>query len=308
MLEGWRAGDPLIWSTAETADEPPDCRTSPEQTCLHLLTPVDTWSSTPPSGEHGAPVCTAREGAGTGLERIPDPHPRPGPGEDGYRDGGEGGLQDLGGGYLDGSSGCGICIGSLAIGALKPGLASAAGAGCAHHHTGDRRRWLLRSGGLQRRIVARIERDHGRTSLFARAPPGRQAQQSEERRVALSTAGRLLLRRGKPDHPGPRRRSARRGGLGVSSLSRNGNRLRRDAMIRRRRVTLSPAVLWGRLGWQDNMGSPDAQPCAGLAQEPILCRDMQGCTSLAVIAARSAQRAGFINGYRRSPRLTGASA
>jgi hypothetical protein len=28
MLEGWRAGDPLILSTAETADEPPDCRTS----------------------------------------------------------------------------------------------------------------------------------------------------------------------------------------------------------------------------------------------------------------------------------------
>src|ERR1035438_9363775 len=172
MLEGWLDGDPKVLPTAETADEPQDYRTSPEQTCLHLFTPVDAWSSTPPSGEHGASVCTARDGAGTGLDRIPDPHTRPGPGEDGHRDGGARGFQDLGGGCLDGSSGRGVCVGGLAAGALQSRLASAAGVVFAHRNASDRRRWLLRSGGLQLRIVARVERDHGsgRIAFFARAP------------------------------------------------------------------------------------------------------------------------------------------
>ena len=45
-------------------------------------------------------------------------------------------------------------------------------------NSGDRRRWLLRSSGLQRRIVARVEGHNGsgRTTFLARAPPGRQAQ------------------------------------------------------------------------------------------------------------------------------------
>ena len=45
-------------------------------------------------------------------------------------------------------------------------------------NSGDRRRWLLRSSGLQRRIVARVEGHNGpgRATFLARAPPGRQAQ------------------------------------------------------------------------------------------------------------------------------------
>jgi hypothetical protein len=74
MLEGWLQGNPNFSATAEATDEPQDSRSSPEPACLHLPTPVDAWSGTPSSGEHGAPVCTAREGAGTRLERIPDPH------------------------------------------------------------------------------------------------------------------------------------------------------------------------------------------------------------------------------------------
>src|SRR5664279_956276 len=81
MLAGWLDGDPKVLPTAETADEPEDRRTPPEQTGLHLSTPVNAGPSTPPSGEHAAPVCTARVGTGTGLERIPDPHPRPGLGK-----------------------------------------------------------------------------------------------------------------------------------------------------------------------------------------------------------------------------------
>src|SRR4029453_3481907 len=195
MLEAWLQGNPNFSATAEATDEPQDSRSSPEPACLHLPTPVDAWSGTPSSGEHGAPVCTAREGAGTGLERVPDPHTRPGPGQDGYRNGGAGGLQDLGGGCFDGSSRCGVCIGSLAVGALEPGLASSARVVCAHHNPGDRRRWLLRSSGLQRRIVARVEGHNGpgRAPFLARAPPGRQPQQSKERRIAFPPAGWSLL-------------------------------------------------------------------------------------------------------------------
>src|SRR5437016_4095913 len=175
MLVAWLDSDPKVLPTGEAVDESQDRRTSPKQTSVHLLTPVDTEPSSLPSGEHGASVRTAREGAGTGLGRIPDPHAGSGLGEDGYRNGRTGGLQDLGGGGLDGPSGRGVCLGGLPAGALESGLASAAGVVRAHRNAGDRRRWLLRSGGFQRRIVARIEGRNGagRTTFLARAPPRR---------------------------------------------------------------------------------------------------------------------------------------
>jgi len=92
MLAGWLDGNPEVWSTAETADEPENYRASPEQTSLPLSTPVHAGAGTPSSGEHGTPVGTAREGSGTGLERAPHPHPRPGLGKDGDRDDGARGL------------------------------------------------------------------------------------------------------------------------------------------------------------------------------------------------------------------------
>ena len=72
------------------------------------------------------------------------------------------------------------------------------------------------------------------------------------------------------------------------------------------RVTLSQAVLWGSLGWQDYLGSPDAQPGAWACSRT---RPMPGCTSSAVIsiAVRSARRARFINGCTRWRCPTGAS-
>src|ERR671912_2995580 len=85
MLAAWLDGNPRILPTGEATDESQDPGTSPEQTGVHLLTPVDTEPSPSPSGEHRAAVRTAREGTGTGLERIPDPHPGSGPGEDGHR-------------------------------------------------------------------------------------------------------------------------------------------------------------------------------------------------------------------------------
>src|SRR6516165_3159796 len=175
MLIAWLDSDSEISPTEEAVDESQDRRTSPEPTSLHLPTPVDAEPSPSPSGEHRTPVCPTREGGGTGLERIPHPHTGSGPGEDGYRNGGTGGLQDLGSGGLAGASGCGIRAGGLTTGALESGLASAVGVVRAHRNSGDRRRWLLRSGGLQRWPLARLEGRYGpgRTPFFARAPPGR---------------------------------------------------------------------------------------------------------------------------------------
>ena len=42
-------------------------RSRPAYIYLRQSTPCP---GAPPPGEHGAPVCTAREGAGAGLERI----------------------------------------------------------------------------------------------------------------------------------------------------------------------------------------------------------------------------------------------
>src|SRR5215469_15313901 len=195
MLARWLDQDRSLTASAEARDESQDSRAAPPQARLHLLAPVDAGPSSPPSGEYGAPVRLAREGAGTGLERIPDSHPRPGFGKDGNGDDAAGGLQDLSGRCLDGPGGRGVCPGSLAPGALESRLAAAAGTLRVHLHSRHRRGWLLRPGGLQRRAAFRIEGRHGvgRTAFFARSPPRRQAPQSAERRVTFPPAGRLLL-------------------------------------------------------------------------------------------------------------------
>src|SRR5262249_43008379 len=127
MLASWLDHDPSWTAAAEARDESQDSRAAPPQARLHLPAPVDAGTSSPPSGEHGAPVRLAREGAGTGLERIPDSHPRPGFGQDGNGDDAAGGLQDLSGRCLDGASGGGVCPGSLAAGAPEFPFATPAG-------------------------------------------------------------------------------------------------------------------------------------------------------------------------------------
>src|SRR5579872_1687200 len=76
MLANWLDQDRSLTAHAEARDEPQDSGAAPPQAGLHLPAPVVAGASSPPSGEHRAPVCLAREGAGTGLERIPDPHSR----------------------------------------------------------------------------------------------------------------------------------------------------------------------------------------------------------------------------------------
>src|SRR5713226_1308002 len=127
MIEAWLVGNPEGVTSVEAANELQDHGATPEQTGLHLCPPVDECPGAPPPGEHGAPVCPANDGAGTGLERVGDSHARPGPGHDGDRDDQAGRLQDSGGGCLDGSSRGGVCAGSFTAGALESRLASAAG-------------------------------------------------------------------------------------------------------------------------------------------------------------------------------------
>src|SRR6516162_5420086 len=145
MLSAWLDSEPRGEAIAEVVHEPKDRRSSPQPIRLCLPTPVDPRPSAPSSGEHGTPICVAREGARTGLEQSFDPHPRSGPRQIRNPNGGTGGLQDVGGRCLDGTSGCGVCLGSLSTFALGLGLASTAGVVCPHPNAGDRRGGPLRS-------------------------------------------------------------------------------------------------------------------------------------------------------------------
>src|SRR5476649_1212987 len=126
MLEAWLTAGPELEPTGGAVDEHQDHPATSEQAGVHLYPPVDAGPGAPPSGEHRAAICAAREGAGTGVATHggPDPGPRPWP--VGGADDGPRGLQDAGGGCLDGASGCSVCAGSVATGALEPGLASVA--------------------------------------------------------------------------------------------------------------------------------------------------------------------------------------
>src|SRR5438105_14305807 len=104
MVEAWLVGNPDGVKSVEAAHELQDHETTPEQTVLHLCPPVDECAGAPSPGKHGAPICTANDGAGRGLERISDSDARSGPRHDGDRDDQAGGFQDAGGGCLDGSS------------------------------------------------------------------------------------------------------------------------------------------------------------------------------------------------------------
>src|ERR1051325_12092567 len=72
MVEAWLVGNSDDVTSVEADSELQNHGTTPEQTGLHLRPPVHAGSGAAPSGEHGTPVCVARDGAGTGLERIGD--------------------------------------------------------------------------------------------------------------------------------------------------------------------------------------------------------------------------------------------
>src|SRR5580693_10352049 len=178
LLAAWIDGDRQSSFSVEAADEYRDQRATAEQDRLCVCAPVDPGAGPSPSGEHGAPVCLEGEGLAIGLERFDGSDSGPGSGQVRSTDNGTGGLQNAGGGSIDGAGWRGFCAGGLATGALEFGLASLAGTVCADRHAGDRRRWLLQPGRFQRRALVGIEGDDGsgRTSSVARALPWWQAQ------------------------------------------------------------------------------------------------------------------------------------
>src|SRR5215469_7057457 len=107
-----------VEEVAEAVHESQDHRTAPPQAGVRIPAPVDPRPSTSPSREHGAAVCSARESTRVGLERSGNPHSRPRPGNIWVSDGGERRFQDFSGGRLDGTSGRGVCSGSLTAGPL----------------------------------------------------------------------------------------------------------------------------------------------------------------------------------------------
>src|SRR5215469_1439167 len=136
MLSAWLDNE-VVGKATETAHEPSqNHRASPQPVRLCLPPAVNPWPSASPSREHGTSVCAARESTGTGLERSFDPHSRWRPGQVRIADGRTPGLQDLGSGCVNGTSGRSVCLGSFPAIALRPGLASAPGAVCSHPDSG----------------------------------------------------------------------------------------------------------------------------------------------------------------------------
>src|SRR5215472_12500319 len=178
MLADWLEGNQDQSFSREIADEFHHQRATPEQDGVCVRAAVDDGAGAPSPGEHGAAVCSAREGSGVGLERACSAGPGSRPGQVGSPDGGTGGLQDAGGGSLDGACGSGICAGGVAAGTLQSGLAAVTGVVRPHRYAGNRRGWLLQPERLQRWTSVGVKGDDGsgRTSFIARAPPGWQAQ------------------------------------------------------------------------------------------------------------------------------------
>src|ERR1700694_367161 len=158
MLAAWIDGDPERVSSLEAGDEYHDQRATPEQERVCVCASVHTGAGPSSSGEHGAPVCTAAEGPGTGLERSVSSDSGPRSGQVRSTDNGPGGFQDSGSRSLDGTGGRGVCVGGLATGTFELGLASIAGVVCTDRYVGDRRRWLLQPGGFQRRPFIGIKK------------------------------------------------------------------------------------------------------------------------------------------------------
>ena len=70
-------------------------------------------------------------------------------------------------------------------------------------------------------------------------------------------------------------RSAGRSRNGVSSVSRNGQRLCGRTSLHGKGLTISQASLRRGVGWQDYLGPAEPQPRVGRAEESILCGDLR---------------------------------
>lgn len=254
FLQSWRRSG-LALTPPRQPSSPPTYdlehpTSPPPEDGLRLPAPIHDGPGLPSSGEHSAAVCLERASPGIGLEARPDPGPGRGPGDLRRADEQPPGFQDLGCRCVAGQSRSRLRLGSFALIALVQRLASVAGDLLPDRNLDRRCRRLLRSRRFQRPVVARTQRDHvpGRTALSARAPPGRQAQQSPARRTAFSAAGGLCLWRGTRQRvAGSRCASPTRRATGLHLISANRQRLRGRAPLPPAPAKFSPARLWRRL-------------------------------------------------------------
>src|SRR5215467_4806752 len=183
MIESYLAGGaPLPNMEGADHDEFEDGRSPPGAASLHLHSPIEAGPGPLQSRKQGAPVQSGEPSEGTRLDARADPDPRwrsrpLGRASDSSRR-----LQDSGQRCCNGSSRRHLLLGSLAPSAIQQGLAQVVGTVRDHQNLSVRRRWLLRSGRLQRRSCPWHKRAvrSGRTPHYSRAPPRSKTQQGAE--------------------------------------------------------------------------------------------------------------------------------
>src|SRR5882757_1006838 len=127
MIESYLAGGaPPSNPEGAVHDKPQDCRSTSVTASLRLRSSVDAGTGPLQPGEHRATVQSGRQGTVSRLEPGTDPDPRRG----------------------SRPSRCDLLPGSLALGAIEPGLASPARVVRHHRHARHRRGWMLRSSRL----------------------------------------------------------------------------------------------------------------------------------------------------------------
>ena len=139
MIESYLAGGvPPSNPEGAVHDKPQDCRSTSVTASLRLRSSVDAGTGPLQSGEHRAPVQSGRQGRVSRLEPGTDPDPRPGSRPIRRANDRSRGLQGPGQRRGSRPSRCDLLPGSLALGAIEPGLASPAGV-VRHHRSSSTR-------------------------------------------------------------------------------------------------------------------------------------------------------------------------
>src|SRR5437899_3007988 len=124
MIESYLAGGaPPSNPEGADHDDLQDCRSTSVAPSLHLHSSVDYGAGPLQPGEHRAPVQSGEQGTVSRLELGANPDPRPGSRPVRCTNDQSRGLQDAGQRRGHGPSRCDLLPGSLAAGALQPGLA-----------------------------------------------------------------------------------------------------------------------------------------------------------------------------------------
>lgn len=182
--------------STEVGHEQQDSEKSSSETGIHLSAPVEHDTGLSQPGEYGAAICPEGQRHRTEMAEGDDPHTGWGPGSIRDTIDSTQGFPTFGCPGVDEECGSDLLPGSLPTVAFLHGLAPLAGALRFHGYVDHRRGWMLQALGFQRSIIVGLEGNHvsGGASFPARAPPGRQVEQSEKRGTQNTSARGLCLR------------------------------------------------------------------------------------------------------------------